>query len=237
MKLLKQISFLAIVVLVALCATTVLAQQKGRRGGGGGFGPTPMTSVAANESVQKEIGTSSDVARKLESLRDDYRAAAAKEYQTAGISFQDFPNLTAEQRQKMADIAVKLNEEFDPKVKELVGADPYKRLQQIQLQTNLRYQGPSALTEKSMAAELSLTDDQRQKLNALAAEYGRRQRELFAGGGGGGGQEAAAKLREERTTKAMEILNDSQKEKLKTLQGNPFDVSQLNLFGGRRGKN
>jgi hypothetical protein len=232
MRILKHVSILAIAGLVAVCATTAPAQQRSR----GGFGPTPMTSVAANESVQKEIGTSSDLAKKLTSLRDDYRAAAVKEYQTAGINLQDFQNLTAEQRQKMADIAVKLNEEFDPKVKELVGADPYKRLQQIQLQANLRYQGPSALTEKSVATELNVTDDQKQKLNALAAEYGRRQRELFAGGGGGS-QEASAKLREERTTKSMEVLNDSQKEKLKALQGNSFDVSQLSLFGGRRGKN
>jgi hypothetical protein len=229
MRILKRISFLAIAALVAVCATTAPAQQRGR----GGFGPTPMTSIAANESVQKELGTSSDLAKKLTSLRDDYRAAAVKEYQTAGINLQDFQNLTAEQRQKMADIAVKLNEEFDPKVKELVGADPYKRLQQIQLQTNLRYQGPSALTGKSVAAELNLTDDQKQKLTAVAAEFGRRQRELQGGGGG----EAFTKLREERTTKTMEVLNDSQKEKLKSLQGNTFDVSQLSLFGGRRGKN
>jgi len=232
MKLLKHISFLAIVGLVALCATTALAQQKGR---GGGFGATSLSTVAANEDVQKELGISSDVAKKLTSLRDDHRAAIVKDYQTAGISLQNFQNLTAEQRQKMADIAVKLNEEFDPKVKELVGADPFKRLQQIHLQTNLRFQGPSALTEKSVAAELNLTDDQKQKLNALAAEFGRRQRELQGGGGGGGG-EAFTKLREERTTKTMEVLNDGQKEKLKALQGNPFDVSQLG-FGGRRGKN
>jgi hypothetical protein len=238
----KHMSRLAIVALVALLTTTAIAQtataqQKGRRGGfGGGFGPTPLTSVAANEAVQKEIGASSDLAGKLTTIRDDYRAAVAKEYQTAGINFQDFQNLTAEQRQKMADIQLKLNEEFDPKVKNLVGADSYKRLQQIQLQANLRNYGPSSLTEKSVAAELNLTDDQKQKLTTLAAEFGRRQRELFAGGGGGG-FEAFGKLREERTTKTMEVLNDTQKEKLKALQGSPFDVSQLGFGGGRRGKN
>jgi len=237
MKRQKHISILVVVGLVAFLATTALAQQKGRRGGfGGGFGPTNMTSVAANEAVQKELGTSSDLAGKLTALRDDYRAAAAKEYQSAGINFQDFQNLTNDQRQKMAEIAIKLNEEFDPKVKDLVGADSYKRLQQIQLQANLRNQGPSTLTEKHVAAELNLTDDQKQKLNTLAGEFGRRQRELFTGGGGGGG-EAFTKLREERTAKTMEVLNADQKEKLKTLQGSPFDVSQLGFGGGRRGKN
>jgi hypothetical protein len=230
MRFSKHISFFAIIGLVTLFATATFAQQKSRRGGG--FGPTPLTSVAANAAVQKELGTSSDLNGKLTSLRDDYRAAALKEYQTAGISLQDFQNLTAEQRQKMAEIAVKLNEEFDPKVKELVGADSFKRLRQIQLQTNLRYQGPSALAEKSVAAELNLTDEQKQKLNGLAAEFGRRQRELQGGSGG----EAFTKLREERTTKTMEVLNDSQKEKLKTLQGGPFDVSQLGIGGGRRAK-
>lgn len=235
MRLSKHISFLMITALVAIFATSALAQQKGQRGRGG-FGATSLSSVAANEAVQKELGISSDVAAKLTSLHNDQRAAVQKDYQTAGINLQDFQNLTAEQRQKMADIAVKLNEEFDPKVKELVGADPFKRLQQIYLQSNLRNLGPSALTEKGIAAELSLTDDQKQKLNALSADFGRRQRELFAGGGGGG-QEAFTKLREERTSKTMEVLNDGQKEKLKSLQGGTFDVSQLGGFTGRRGKN
>jgi Spy/CpxP family protein refolding chaperone len=229
----KRILFSVVAVTLALLVSTVSAQQKGRRGGFGGFGPTNLVTLAANESVQKDLGLSGDVAGKLTSLRDDYRAAVQKEYQSAGINFQDFQNITNEQRQKMADIGRKLNNEFDPKVKELVSADQYKRLKQIQLQANLRNQGPSALTDADVAAELKLTDEQKKKLDDLNAEYGRR---LRGGAGGGGGAEAFAQLREERTTKTMEVLTADQKAKLETLKGGAFDVSHLG-FGGRRGKN
>jgi hypothetical protein len=218
---------LVTVVVVMLAAGTTFAQQRGR----GGFGGLPAVEIAATEAVQKELGLSGDVAGKLKLLRDDYRAAAQKEYQTAGIDFQ---NLSAESRQKLADISNKLNAEFDPKVKALIGADATKRFEQVQLQYNVRNSAPSALTAADVAAELKLSDEQKQKLNDLNAEFGRRQRELF--GGGGGGQEAFAKLREERTAKAMDVLTAEQKDKLKALQGSPFDVTQISSGLGRRGK-
>jgi Spy/CpxP family protein refolding chaperone len=238
MRLTQRILFLVAVVTMAMVVGTASAQQKGRGRGGfgfGGFGGTNLVTLATNEAVQKDLGLSGDVAGKLTSLRDDYRAAVQKDYQTAGINLQDFQNLTAEQRQKMTDIGRKLNDEFNPKVKALVSADQYKRLQQIQLQANLRNQGPSALTEADVAAELKVTDDQTKKLNELNTEFGRRQRELFSGGSFD--QAAATKLREERTAKTMDVLTAEQKDKLKTLQGSPFDVAQLGFGGGRRGKN
>ncbi|HMC10109.1 MAG TPA: hypothetical protein VKH44_02420 [Pirellulaceae bacterium] len=229
----NRILILVAVVAIALAAGIASAQDKGRRGGGGGAGATNAVTIAANEAVQKELGISADLAAKLATLRDDYRAAVQKEYQTAGINPQDFQNLAAEQRQKMIEIAAKLNAEFNPKVKDLVATDPFKRLRQIELQANFRNLGPGALLTSDVAAELKLTDDQKKTLADLNTEFGRKQRELFTGGGGGGG-DAFTKLREERTAKTMEVLNVEQKEKLKALQGNTFDVSQLG--GGRRGK-
>lgn len=240
MKRSQRILFTVAVVAIAVMVGTASAQQKGKGRGGfgfGGFGGMNLVTLAASESVQKDLGLSGDVTGKATSLRDDYRAAMQKEYQTAGINPQDFQNISAEQRQKMNDIGRKLNDEFNPKVKALVSADQYKRLKQIQLQAGLRNQGPGALTESDVAAELKLTDDQQKKLNNLQTEYAQKQREMFTGGGGFN-PEAAAKLREERTSKTMEVLTAEQKEKLNTLKGSEFDVSQLvGGFGGRRGKN
>ena len=90
------------------------------------------------------------------------------------------------------------------------------------------------MTAPEVAGELNLTDEQRQKLNALNMEFGQKQRELFAGGFD---PAANAKLREERTAKTMEVLTADQKEKLNALKGSPFDVTQLGGgFAGRRGK-
>jgi hypothetical protein len=231
MSLTQRILFSVAIVAIALAAARAEAQQRGKRPGGFGGGGNSLATLAANEAVRKDIGASGDVAAKLTSLRDDYLAAAQKENRTAGIDFQ---NITAEQRQKLAEIGRKLNDEFNPKVKALVSADQYKRLLQIQLQAGLRNQGPPALTAPEVAAELQLTDDQKQKLNELNAEFGRKQRELFSGGGFD--QQAFAKLRDERTAKTLDVLTAEQKEKLIGLRGAAFDVTQIGFGGGRRGK-
>jgi len=226
-----------LVLLLAALLSVASAQQKGKGGGGfggGTFGNTNLVTLAGTEAVQKDVGVNADVAEKLNSLRDDINAARQKEYQVANINPQDFRNLTQEQRQKMNQIGNKLNDEFEPKVKAIVSADQLKRLQQIRLQAAWQNQGPPALLQAEVATELKLSDEQRQKLNALTMEYTQKQRELFAGGFD---QAAAAKLREERTSKALDVLNAEQKEKLNSLKGNPFDVGQLIPgFGGRRGK-
>jgi len=236
-----QIGFAMVVVAIALTVTAASAQDKGKRGfggrgGGGAFGGSTLLTVATNEAVQKEVGISGDQKSKLTSLQEDYRAARQKEFQKANINLQDFQNISADQRQKMAQIGRTLDEEFNPKIKEVVGADSFKRLKQIELQYNLSFRGPGALTYADVAAELKLTDDQKKKLTDMQAESDGQRR-----GGGGGGNfdaQAFAKRREERTAKTLEVLTSEQKEKLETLKGSAFDVSQLGFGGGtgRRGK-
>jgi Spy/CpxP family protein refolding chaperone len=190
--------------------------------------------------VQKELGIGADLASKLTSLRDDYRAAIQKEYQTAGIDLRNFQDLSADERQKlmakMAEINTKLNEEFTPQLAKLLSADQMGRLKQIQVQA----QGATALTANpEVARELNLSEAQRQKLSELQAEFARRQRDLFTGGGDP--QERFAKMRElnsERDAKMLEVLTEEQKQKFTALKGDPFDVSQLGFGGrGRRGNN
>lgn len=222
----------ASVILMALLAATASAQPKGR-GGRGGFDSLP--ALAGNEAVQKELGINGDLAGKLAALREDIIAAQQKEYQVAGVSPQPFQNLSAEQRQKMTQISTKLNEEFDPKLKAFISPEQLKRLNQIRLQSGLANQGPPAITAAEIASELGLTEEQKQKLNALNGELAERQREIFRSGFD---PTANAKLRDERVAKTTDLLTAEQKEKLKTMTGSPFDVGQLvgGGPGGRKGK-
>src|SRR5262245_7506853 len=113
-KLVCSIVVLGVVVLHSTAEAQQIGKGRGGFGGGGGFfGTTNCVSVAANESVQKELAVSDELKEKLNSLRDDLNAARQKEYQVATINPQDFQNLSAEQRQKMNQIGTKLNEEFD----------------------------------------------------------------------------------------------------------------------------
>jgi hypothetical protein len=239
MKRTVQFAIGACVIVLAVLVSVVPAQQKGKGPGNfGRFGGSAffnnLVTIAANEAVQKDAGIGGDVAEKLTSLRDDLNAARQKEDQIAGINRQDYQNMTAEQRQKMNQIAAKLNEEFEPKVKTIVSADQLKRLQQIRFQAAWQNQGPPALLIPEAASELNLTGEQRQKLNALTMEYTQKQRELFTGGFD---QAAAAKMREERVSRTLDVLTAEQKEKLNVLKGSQFDVSQLaGGPGGRRGK-
>jgi ABC-type phosphate/phosphonate transport system substrate-binding protein len=230
----------AVAAAIVFAAGSASAQQRGRGGFGfGGGNAANLVTLAGTEAVQKDLGLSGDSASKLTALRDDYRAASQKEYQAADINFQGFQNLSNEERQKvqqkMAAVNTKLSDEFNPKVKALLSADQVKRLEQIQLQVNLRFQGPAALATGDLASQLNLTGEQKEKLMSLGQEYGAKQRELFSGGNVD--QEAMAKLRQERTDKTMAVLTAEQKEKLKSLEGSSFDVSQVNLgFGGRGGR-
>jgi len=218
---------LSAVALVAMAAGSALAQQKGTASASND--QVNLVMLAGIEVVQKDLGVGDDVARKLTSLRDEFRVANGMEQEKAGIPApgpQQRP--TAEQQQKTREIVVKLNNEFVPKVTGLLSADQVKRLQQIQLQSRLVL-GPMALFAPDLASELKLTDDQRQSLRALSAEMRERQ---FPGGAGGVavGREAidrAHKVAEEYATKAVDVLTAQQKETLNKLKGGEFDAAKV----------
>jgi hypothetical protein len=188
------------------------------------FPSVELVHFAAIEAVQKDLGVSEEVARKLTLLRDDYRATYQKECQAADILQSPGPFNAA--LPKLREIGKNLDDEFTPKVSELLSADQQKRLQQIRFQGRLKNLGFAALSD--VGSELKLTDDQLQKLRALAMEYRQRQRENAPNGPND--REAAArpsKVKEEFLTKAVELLSAEQKATLDKLKGSEFDTSQL----------
>jgi hypothetical protein len=233
------VSVLAVMLIVAAAA----AQERGRGRGFGGFGgrggPQSLVSLAAQESVQKDIGLGADLVGKVATLNDEYRASREKE--VPALDFQSLRDLSeaertakmAEYTKKTAEATAKLDAEYTPKLQAIVGEGSIKRLKQIQIQS----QGAAALTSAAVVTELKISDEQKKKLEDLNTEYQAKQRELFSAGGDQ--QERAAKQRElraEQEKKAVEVLTAEQKEKFTALKGQAFDVSTLR--GGRgRGNN
>jgi hypothetical protein len=221
---------------VALCASTAQAQRRG-----GFFGRSQsLVGLASNETVQKEIGLTDT--SKVEKLNDDYRTALGEEMQAAGIDFgglRDLPE--AERNAKMRELtakseaaAKKVNDKFEPMLKDALTAEQFKRVSEIKMQAD----GAAALGSDAVAKELGLSDDQKKKLAGILEEADKARRELFAGAQGNF-QERAAKGREldqQTLTKATDVLDAGQKEKFTALKGKPFDVSQLR-GRGRRGNN
>ena len=227
--------FLAVLTLSLCVASSASAQ----RGGGGFFGGgQPLVRLSVNEAVQKELGLSGEVTTKLTALNEEFTAASQKALQDAGLDFGNFGKMSEAERQnlaaKMTEVNTKVQGEINTKLKAIVSADQYKRLGEIQLQANLLNQGPLALTATAIATELKLTDEQKEKLTDLATEYAAKQRELRMGGTVDA--EAMNKLREEQTTKTVEVLAAEQKTKLETLKGKAFDVSTFGVRGGRGGR-
>jgi hypothetical protein len=222
---------------VALIAAPVAAQQ-GR--GGGMFGRSQsLMSLAGNEAVQKDIGLTD--ASKVQALAGEYRQAITQE--TSGIDFAGLRDLPAAEREakvrentaKFEAASKKVNATFEPKLKELLTADQFKRLGEIRIQAI----GVDGLADPAVAKELGLKEDQQKKIADIQAEALKARQTLMAGAQQGNFQEVMAKVREltEQTlSKATDVLDASQKEKFTALKGKPFDLAQLGGRGGRRGK-
>lgn len=220
----------SVVTLLGMAAGLALAQQKGAPYVPPHLLPEHLRSdntvtLTGVEAVQKDLGVGEDVAQKLTRLDNDYQVAMEKEREKAGISRPGPGKTTDEQREKMVEYLGRLNNEFIPKATELLSADQVKRLQQIQLQARLTF-GPTALLAPAVAAELKLTDDQKESLTALYKEMREKQ---FPGGRaiGKAGMEMIPKVAQEYAGKAVEVLSSKQKEQLKKLKGKEFDGSKL----------
>ena len=238
---------LSLMSILALAATANAQPGGGGRGGRGGgmFGRGGMLSIVKNEAVQKELGLSADDATKVKAVTDEFDAAA-----TAAMGDRpNFREMSQEERTKafakMAETAKANNDKFLPKLKDVLTADQFTRLQQIHLQVA----GIDALTEAEVIKSLAISTEQQESIKTINSSMDTKRNELFAslggGGGGGGGGDMREKMNEltkERETKVNEVLTKDQQDKFATLKGKEFDVSQLRPQGrgpgggGGRGK-
>ncbi len=180
--------------------------------------------------VERELGVSDDLARKLALLRSECQMAVQKEYENAGINPLDYPNkMTPEQRQTYIEIKRRVEDEYISKAAALLSPDQITRLRQIEFQQILS-SGPWAFTGREVALELKLTNNQKRALTLLNREY----REASSGGFNLNDESErvrSSKLRAEYLDKAIELLTDEQKETLSNLKGKEFTLGGI---GGRR---
>jgi hypothetical protein len=231
-------------LLVVALACPALAQQQGRGRGRGtfGFGGQEQTlfSLVRNEAVQKDIGLTDPA--KVREVAEEYAAAIRSEMESSGLSFQGLRDLPEAERAakmrefqtKSAEVAKKVTEKLEPKLKEALTAEQIARLKEIKVQAA----GVAALADAETVKELGLSEDQQKKIADIVSEAAAARRELMASAQGGNREEIGTKLREATAatlTKATDVLDAGQKEKFASLKGKPFDVAQLG-FGGRGGQ-
>src|SRR6478672_8986088 len=155
----KHAPLLAVVCISLLCLARPASAQRFF-----GRSTNSLTSLAANDAVQKHLGVSGDAAAKLNAIGDEYRTASQKEFTALGIDYSALGDLPAAERavemrkvnEKTVQVTRKLTAEFTPKLEQLLTPEQLERLKQIQLQAS----GIDLWTEPAVAKELNLSDEQ-----------------------------------------------------------------------------
>jgi Spy/CpxP family protein refolding chaperone len=196
-----------------LLAGSAMAQRGGFGFGGRGRGGGP--DMLSMPEVQTELKLSDEQKTKVMTLLDQLR----EERQQQG---QELRDLSQEERQKRG---AEMRAAANKLVNAILNADQQKRYRQLRLQQ----QGMSALTEKDVADELKLTDEQRTKIQGIQDEQMANMRSAFQRGGGDGGRpdfsavrQRMEAMRKQTDEKIAAVLTDDQKKQWKDMLGASF---------------
>lgn len=186
---------------------------------GAGMG---LAQLVRMEAVRTEIGLTQEQAEKV---REVAASVGGGRGQGARQNLQDMTD--AERRQWREDMEAR-TAEMEKKLGEVLSADQMKRLRQIQVQA----MGTRALMSPNVVKELSITEEQQEKMRTASREAMQGTR------GGGAGQrpdrEAMAAAMEKANAAMLDVLTADQKAKFEELKGKPFDVAQLRGEGAGR---
>lgn len=192
------------VVVWSLAGAVAWAQPDGPRQRGNG----PRISLAelgSQKSVQEELKLSSDEVDRLKKL--------AEEGQSARRELRD---LSDEDRRKKGR---ELSEASEKKVSEVITPQQFTRLKQIRNQV----QSPWVFNSPEVVSALSLTDEEKDKIETIAKETGESMRGLFQGGADfDKARKEAVKLRDVAVEKVLAVLTSEQQGKWKEMTGEPF---------------
>lgn len=230
--------------------------------GGGGFGGFTITKsrLLAVEDVLDDLKVDEGQGETIKAALESYRG----ERDASRPSREDFDKLSEEERAAKRAELQKKSEELSKKTNEILVSlltdEQAKRLEQIELQIQLRFGLTRYLKSDEGRKQLSITDEQIAKLDAAQEEADQASTaarskafEAFRAnrgeGGGDGGQRPdfnalrekmsaqMAELRKASEKKVAAILTEDQNRKLAELKGDPFEFDTRALFGrgGRSG--
>jgi Spy/CpxP family protein refolding chaperone len=147
---------------------------------------------------------------------------------------QDELKMTDEQKTRVAEINDELgenNREASANVDKDLDAKQRKRLQEISIQQN----GPRALNDPDVVAELGLLDEQKVKLTAAGEENSQSFEKAFAESGRDDWRQKAGELADEADKRLLSVLTKDQQAKFKQMEGKEFEVDLSQLFRGGLG--
>lgn len=199
-----------------LAAGPTFAQRQGPFGGFGGGGGGGIVGLVSRDDVQQEIKLMPEQKEEITKILEKARE------QRQGFNFQEFRNLSEEDREKRMTELRARGEETQKAVEKELLPDQVARVKQIALQQ----QGVFALRSDEVAKELGLSDDQKTQIQEKLTSTFRRGNRGEQGADRGNFQERRAQLEKD----ILGVLTDAQKEKFEKMKGSKFEFSD----SGRR---
>jgi hypothetical protein len=188
----------------------------------------------------------SDVQKELK-LTDEQKEQLADIQKSSGFGlFFKVAKEAGKDKEKFTELMEKYQKESAKRLEKVAAGlnkDQKKRLDQIDVQAGLRFQGVRVFTREKVQKALKLTADQKTKAEEAAKEFDDDVKEIMPKFGGfkkgkkgkkGGADFKAAfakvdKLRKKTVDEYLATLSDAQKATLKEIQGEPFEFA---AFGG-----
>lgn len=195
---------------------------RGMMGGGGGL------RLLGIPEVQKELKLNPGQIEKAKAKGDEINKTRREALEKAG-GFQALRDMSQEDREKLFQ---PFQDAEKKAISEILNTDQQKRHHQLEIQQTAQFSPVAAFTRKDVAEALKLTDEQKEKLNAIQEESMQAMREVFQSLGVAPqdmtdedrkkmGEKMAA-LRKTTTEKCTALLTDDQKKSWKELIGEPF---------------
>ncbi|VTS02974.1 hypothetical protein [Tuwongella immobilis] len=225
----RVIGMLALVALLGLTSISEAQQPGGKRQGGrpgggfggfgggfGGAGGGGWTGVMNFPGVREELKLSEEQQEEFGKLMSEQRE------KQKGI-FEKMKDLSREERMtKFNELRKEMSEENTKNLTKVLKPEQITRLKQIYFQQIgvLGYEDSDDLKK-----ELSLSEDQREKLKSISTDFRKDMQDLFSGGPGNAGNfEKMQMIRKEAMESAQNLLTDDQKKKWESLVGEPFEM-------------
>ena len=155
-------------------------------------------------SVQKDLHLTAEEVKKIHEFADGQWKKV-----------QDMKGLSEAEKNEKYEAMARQNEKF---LHDTLSAEQCKRLNQITMQVA----GLLWVARSDVAAELKLTDEQKQKVKEAHKEAHREMQEALSSKGGEIAPEKVRELRMSNRRRLMSILTDEQKGKWKEMAGEPF---------------
>ncbi len=189
-----------------------------------------VLAMAANRGVVQELGLSDETAAKLKTLLDAKNAEIKTATDAKNAELESAESNTrrprgeqyfSEQQKQIEEVGKTVRAAYVPKLKEVLTAEQFTRLQQITWQLS----GVTALIHPEVVQLLGLTQEQQDKIVSLLKESSAKLRSIIDDPGQNANERHAESeaIRKQIPT----VLTAEQAAKWETLKGIPFDRSKL----------